>query len=155
MVRYAALNRSVFSGARWLAVLTAASWLFAAGPAASQMATQQASGWRSGAPAVQYSVRNGDSLDRIIAQHFGGAPFTVPFLREVLARMNPQALPQGARGVLLAGTVMQIPDSCQLQQMAFGDSGQCGLAGGSGGGQPGVSPQERAEIERRSWVRYP
>jgi Tfp pilus assembly protein FimV len=120
--------------------------------AASQPASGQAANWRAPASEIQYTVRNGDTLDRIISQHFAGAPFTVAFLRDALARHNPQSLPQGARGTLLAGTVMRIPDACHLRQVAFGDHGGCG-SGSSAGSS--ISAQERAEIERRSWVRYP
>ena len=68
--------------------------------------------------ARQYSVRSGDTLDRIISQQMGSSPFSIVFLRDALARLNPHALPQGARGVLLAGAVLQIPDTCMLQQVA-------------------------------------
>lgn len=106
----------------------------------------------------QYAVRSGDTLDRIISQQIGASPFSIVFLRDALARMNPQSLPQGARGTLLAGTVMQIPDACMLGQMAFGEQVGCGGVGATppSNGRPGpMSAAERMEIERRSWVRYP
>ncbi len=108
--------------------------------------------------ARQYSVRSGDTLDRIISQQMGSSPFSIVFLREALARLNPHALPQGARGVLLAGAVLQIPDACMLQQVAFGGSGGCDVPPSAGAGEPRSAPMsaaERMEIERRSWVRYP
>lgn len=106
----------------------------------------------------QYPVRNGDTLDRVIAQTLGNTPFSTPFLREVFARLNPQSLPQGPKGVLLAGTVLVVPDACTLRQMAFADSAaDCadrrGQMPSSGGGA--MTAQERAEEERRHWVRYP
>lgn len=154
MVRFTALSRAVPTCARLIATLVVVvSCATLAGPVIAQGAATQASGWRPSSSPAQYPVRSGDTLDRIIAQHFNGAPFSVVFLREALARANPQSLPQGARGTLLAGTVMQIPDGCQLRQMAFGDSAEC--AQPSGGGSPPMSAHERAEIERRSWVRYP
>ena len=105
----------------------------------------------------QYSVRSGDTLDRIISQQIGSTPYSVVFLRDALARLNPQALPQGARGTLLAGTVMQIPDACQLRQLAFGESGGCvsETSVASDAGRTPLSAADRAELERRSWVRYP
>ena len=108
--------------------------------------------------ARQYSVRSGDTLDRIISQQMGSSPFSIVFLREALARLNPHALPQGARGVLLAGAVLQIPDACMLQQVAFGGSGGCDVPPSAGAGEPRSAPMsaaERMEIARRSWVRYP
>lgn len=107
----------------------------------------------------QYTVRSGDTLDRIISQQLGATPYSTVFLREALAKMNPHALPQGARGVLLAGAVMQIPDACMLRQAAFGDAGSCGGAGNTADAANGrsapLSLAERMELERRSWVRYP
>ena len=153
MVRYTALSRAAQYCARLSATLVALACMTVAGPVIAQGTSAQSSVWRPGSSPVHYSVRSGDTLDRIIAQHFNGAPFSVVFLREALARANPQSLPQGARGTLLAGTVMQIPDGCQLRQMAFGDAAECAQPGASG--SPPISAQERAEIERRSWVRYP
>jgi len=106
----------------------------------------------------QYTVRSGDTLDRIISQQIGASPFSVVFLRDAIAQMNPQALPQGARGTLLAGVVMQIPDGCALRQIAFGEAAACGAipdTAGAGGRSAPPSAAERMEIERRSWVRYP
>lgn len=108
--------------------------------------------------ARQYSVRSGDTLDRIISQQMGSSPYSIAFLRDALARLNPHALPQGARGVLLAGAVLQIPDACMLQQVAFGGSGACAAHAEPAAGEPRSAPlsaAERMEIERRSWVRYP
>ena len=108
--------------------------------------------------ARQYSVRSGDTLDRIISQQMGSSPFSIAFLREAIARLNPHALPQGARGVLLAGAVLQIPDACMLQQVAFGGSGGCDSTPSAAAGESRPAPlsaAERMEIERRSWVRYP
>jgi len=108
--------------------------------------------------ARQYTVRSGDTLDRIISQQMGSNPFSVVFLRDALARLNPHALPQGARGVLLAGATLQIPDACALQQLAFGGTGGCDAPSVPAAGEGRTSPMstaDRMEIERRSWVRYP
>ena len=146
MVRFATLK---------LLPLAAAVFLIAnSGQAAAQAHGDGAAngGHRS------YSVRSGDTLDRIISQQIGASPFSIAFLRDALARLNPQALPQGARGTLMAGAVMQIPDACALRQMAFGDASGCahGPAGGAADGRPAaMGPAERAELERRAWVRYP
>lgn len=154
MVRNAALSRVCSGSAQWGAALLIAMALVPAAQSQTPSPQVHAQPWRPNAAAAQITVRSGDTLDRLIAQHFSGAPFSVVFMREVLARMNPQALPQGARGALLAGAVMRLPDGCQLRQMAFGEPADCAPAA-SPGSAPSPSAQERAEIERRSWVRYP
>ncbi len=153
MVCHAALKslNSRFAAVACAVALVAASVSF------ETCAQSPAAGWRPQAQSAPYAVRSGDTLDKIIAQHFSGAPFTLPFLRDAIARFNPQSLPQGARGTLLAGTVLRLPDACQLRQLAFGEPGDCGtsLNSGAAPGQAALSAHERAEIERRSWVRYP
>lgn len=132
--------------------------LLAFPPTAAISQAQTHAGGHPSHGARQYTVRSGDTLDRIISQQIGASPFSVAFLRDAIAQMNPQALPQGARGTLLAGVVMQIPDGCALRQMAFGEAAACGAmpdAAGAGGRSAPLSAAERMEIERRSWVRYP
>ncbi len=106
----------------------------------------------------QYTVRSGDTLDRIIAQTLGNTAFSAPFLRDLFARLNPHALPQGARGVLLAGAVLQVPDACMLRQAAFADTATDCIdrsAQSLPGAAAPLSAQERLERERQHWVRYP
>lgn len=132
--------------------------LLALPPTIGTSAAQTHAGGQVSHSARQYTVRSGDTLDRIISQQIGASPFSVAFLRDAIARMNPQALPQGARGTLLAGVVMQIPDGCALRQMAFGEAAACAPipdTPGVGGRSAPLSAAERMEIERRSWVRYP
>ncbi len=147
MVCLAAVSLSAFRrGTVALVVLTALL-----GSAGSADAQSQYGG-------RQYSVRSGDTLDRIISQQMGSSPFSIVFLRDALARLNPHALPQGPRGVLLAGAMLQIPDACMLQQVAFGGSGTCDMNPAATAGEPRSAPMsaaERMEIERRSWVRFP
>ena len=153
MVCFAALSPRT----RLRGVAVALTLAAVAGGAGSALAQSHGSGHATQG-ARQYSVRSGDTLDRIISQQMGSSPFSIGFLREALARLNPQALPQGARGVLLAGATLQIPDACALQQLAFGGAGGCDVpsAPSPGEGRPSpMSAADRMEMERRSWVRYP
>jgi len=119
-------------------------------PASSS--SQSAGGW-------QYMVRSGDTLDRIIAQTQAASPFSIAFLREAFAKLNPSALPRGAQGPLLAGTLLRVPDSAELRRLAFPEIEPTRpplAAGGSHSDQPSTpTAAQREEAERRSWVRYP
>jgi len=153
MVCFAALSPRT----RLRGVAIALTLAAVAGGAGSAFAQSHGSGHATQG-ARQYSVRSGDTLDRIISQQIGSSPFSIVFLREALARLNPEALPQGARGVLLAGATLQIPDACALQLLAFGGTSGCDApsAPASGEGRPSpMSAADRMEMERRSWVRYP
>lgn len=108
-----------------------------------------------------YTVRPGDTLDRIIAQTQAGSPLSLAFLREAFARINPSALPRGAQGPLIAGTLLRIPDSAELRRLAFpgpeaqGRNTNPDHASGGSGAQASLLQAQREELERRGWVRYP
>jgi len=104
-------------------------------------------------------VRSGDTLDRIIAQTQAASPFSIAFLREAFARLNPAALPRGPQGPLLAGTLLRVPDSAELRRLAFPELEPSRATSVSGGPHPdhssALTAAQREEAERRSWVRYP
>jgi Tfp pilus assembly protein FimV len=127
-------------------------------PAAAQAGAQvaipagQQGGW-------QYMVRSGDTLDRIIAQTQAASPFALAFLREAFAKLNPAALPRGAKGPLLAGTLLRIPTSAELRQLAFPElesGGSTSLASSAAPGHAApMSAAQRQEFEQRHWIRFP
>ncbi len=112
-------------------------------------------------PGTSYTVRSGDTLDRIIAQSQPSSPLSLAFLRDAFARLNPAALPRGPQGPLMAGAVLRIPDAVDLRRLAFPDldASSRHLTDGSSAAPSGVAvpltAAQREEIERRSWVRYP
>lgn len=126
----------------------------------------QASGVQAQQPAAQagssYTVRSGDTLDRIIAQSHASSPLSLAFLRDAFARLNPSAFPKGPQGPLMAGAVLRIPDAADLRRLAFPDldpSAARSPADGATAAAPSapapLTAAQREEIERRSWVRYP
>lgn len=143
---------------RWLVWLTAAAALTACALSFSLTAYAQQASNPTAAPMAQpgqtYTVRSGDTLDRIISESLGQTPFNQTFLREAFAQLNPRALPQGPRGPLVAGASLRIPDAAALRRLAFpgeapdtrASAQSAAPVGDSGGYVPDV---------RQSWIRYP
>jgi Tfp pilus assembly protein FimV len=106
-----------------------------------------------------YMVRSGDTLDRIIAQTQAASPFSLAFLRDAFAKINPVALPRGPQGPLIAGTLLRVPDSAELRRIAFPEHEPRPVSPAQVSADPAHSTSltaaQRDEIERRSWVRYP
>ena len=106
----------------------------------------------------QYMVRSGDTLDKIIAQTQAASPFSLAFLRDAFAKLNPSALPRGPQGPLIAGSLLRVPDSAELRRIAFPEleSAQPTSAQAPQPAHPpSLTAAQRDEIERRSWVRFP
>jgi Tfp pilus assembly protein FimV len=104
-------------------------------------------------PGQTYTVRAGDTLDRIISESLGQTPFNQNFLREAFAQMNPKALPQGPRGPLMAGATLRIPDAAGLRRLAFP-----GEAADTPAAKPAVAASDAAgyvPAAHQSWIRYP
>lgn len=107
-----------------------------------------------------YMVRSGDTLDRIIAQTQAASPFSLTFLRDAFARMNPAALPKGPRGPLLAGSLLVVPDAAALRRIAFPELEQPRYAPATTPGptartEPALSAERQQELEQRNWIRFP
>ena len=125
----------------------------AAGMTAMSAVKPVSGGWH-------YMVRSGDTLDRIIAQTQAASPFSIAFLRDAFARVNPTALPKGPKGPLIAGTLLRIPDSAELRRIAFPEL-ETPVAPDKAVSEVGVgaatawSSAQREELERRAWIRFP
>ena len=129
--------------------LTLAEPAFAADPtpaggnAAAQAATSP------GAAPVKYTVREGDTLDKIIRLHMGNSPLRIEILRDAVVKQNPHAFVKGSTKVLLANAVITVPNHNELLQKQLGSA--LPLADPA---LPGTSTS-MVEDRRKSWVRYP
>lgn len=118
-----------------------ALWAASAPPSALPAASTEAEA------STAYTVRRGDSLERIAQQHYPDSPVQVSAIVRELRALNATALGEApARKRLKAGLVLQLPRHEQLVKRVLA---------------PYVVQEEaeRAqalqEQERRRWVRYP
>ena len=127
--------------------LTLAEPAFAADPtpaggnAAAQAATSPG--------AVKYTVREGDTLDKIIRLHMGNSPLRIELLRDAVVKQNPHAFVKGSTKVLLAHAVITVPNHTELLQKQLGSA--MPLADPT----PPAASTSMAEDRRKTWVRYP
>jgi len=98
-----------------------------------------------------YTVKAGDTLDKVMRQQFSGSPLRTDILREALISQNPGAFTKGSPKMLLTGAVLQLPDQEALMRKHFQPASV-----------PAASPvvadhsvAERSAATRRNWVRYP
>jgi len=115
----------------------------AGGNAAAQAATSP------GAAPVKYTVREGDTLDKIIRLHMGNSPLRIEILRDAVVKQNPHAFVKGSTKVLLANAVITVPNHSELLQKQLGSALPV-----ADPAPPGTSTS-MAEDRRKSWVRYP
>jgi len=145
---------SLTSLSRVFAALSVA--IFALGIPEMSQAQQQAPSARSGQvaqPGQTYTVRPGDTLDRIISESLGQTPFNQNFLREAFAQLNPKALPQGPRGPLMAGATLRIPDAAGLRRLAF--PGEASDTRAVAPVKPAGDTGDYVPDVRQSWIRFP
>ena len=127
--------------------LTLAEPAFAADPtpaggnAAAQAATSPG--------AVKYTVREGDTLDKIIRLHMGNSPLRIELLRDAVVKQNPHAFVKGSTKVLLAHAVITVPNHTELLQKQLGSA--MPLADPT----PPAASNSMLEDRRKTWVRYP
>ena len=127
--------------------LTLAEPAFAADPtpaggnAAAQAATSPG--------AVKYTVREGDTLDKIIRLHMGNSPLRIELLRDAVVKQNPHAFVKGSTKVLLAHAVITVPNHTELLQKQLGSA--MPLADPT----PPAASTSMLEDRRKTWVRYP
>ncbi len=99
--------------------------------------------------AVKYTVREGDTLDKIIRLHMGNSPLRIELLRDAVVKLNPHAFVKGSTKVLLAHAVITVPNHNELLQK------QLGSAMPVADPTPPAASTSMAEDRRKSWVRYP
>jgi Tfp pilus assembly protein FimV len=99
-----------------------------------------------------YTVKPGDTLDKVIRQQMAGSPLRTDILRDALITQNPGAFAKGSPKILLSGAVLQLPDQEALMRkhLSASTSGAAApVAAAEGAGA------DRALATRRHWVRYP
>jgi len=141
------LNRASLGWALLACALTLAEPAFAADPSpAGGSAAAQAA---ASPGAVKYTVREGDTLDKIIRLHMGNSPLRIELLRDAVVKQNPHAFVKGSSKVLLANAVITVPNHNELLQK------QLGSAMPVADPTPPAASTSMAEDRRKTWVRYP
>ena len=138
------LSRASLGWALLACALTVAEPAWSADP--SPMAQSASS---SGAAATKYTVREGDTLDKIIRLHMGNSPLRIEILRDAVVKQNPHAFVKGSTKVLLANAVITLPNHTELLQM------QLGSVLPKAEPAPATTHTSMAEDRRKTWVRYP
>ena len=143
------LNRASLGWALLACALTMAEPAFAADPtpAGGSAAAQAASS--PGAGPLKYTVRDGDTLDKVIRLHMGNSPLRIELLRDAVVKQNPHAFVKGSTKVLLANAVITVPNHTELLQK------QLGAALPVTEPTPPAASTSMAEDRRKTWVRYP
>jgi Tfp pilus assembly protein FimV len=144
------LIRASLGWALWAGALTLAGPAFSAepSPAGGSAAAQAAS--KSGAAAVKYTVREGDTLDKVIRLHMGNSPLRIEILRDAVVKQNPHAFVKGSTKVLLANAVITVPNHTELLQMQLGSALPKAEAA-----PPATTNTSMVDDRRKTWVRYP
>ena len=114
-------------------------------PAGGSAAAQAA----SSAGTVKYTVREGDTLDKIIRLHMGNSPLRIELLRDAVVKQNPHAFVKGSTKVLLAHAVITVPNHNELLQKQLGSAMPVAEP------TPPAASTSMAEDRRKTWVRYP
>ena len=145
------LIRASLGWALWAGALTLAGPAFSAEPppAGGSAAAQAAS--KSGAAAVKYTVREGDTLDKVIRLHMGNSPLRIEILRDAVVKQNPHAFVKGSTKVLLANAVITVPNHTELLQMQLGSA----LPKAEAAPAPATTNTSMVDDRRKTWVRYP
>ncbi len=99
---------------------------------------------------VKYTVREGDTLDKVIRMHMGNSPLRIEILREAVIQLNPQAFAKGANKFLLANAVLTLPNHSELVQKQL-----AAVLPPVEAAAPAPSTSSYTEDRRKSWVRYP
>ena len=141
------LSRASLGWALLACALTLAEPAFAADPSpAGGSAAAQAA---ASPGAVKYTVREGDTLDKIIRLHMGNSPLRIELLRDAVVKQNPHAFVKGSTKVLLAHAVITLPNHNELLQKQLGSAMPVAEP------TPPAASTSMAEDRRKTWVRYP
>ena len=131
------------------AALTVVEPIFAAEPAPAGGSAALPAATGAGTAPVKYTVREGDTLDKIIRLHMGNSPLRIEILRDAVVKQNPHAFVKGSTKVLLANAVITVPNPTELLQM------QLGQALPKAEAAPASTSTSMVEDRRKTWVRYP
>ncbi|NBY05003.1 MAG: hypothetical protein EBQ82_06345 [Betaproteobacteria bacterium] len=126
-------------------VLTTPHFTFAAEPSTAAVSPAAV----ASAPA-KYTVREGDTLDKVIRMHMGNSPLRIEILREAVIQQNPQAFAKGSNKYLLANAVLTLPNHSELVQKQL-----AAVLPPAEPATPAASNSHYTEDRRKSWVRYP
>jgi Tfp pilus assembly protein FimV len=142
------LIRASLGWALWAGALTLAGPAFSADPtpAGGNAAAKAAA---SPGP-VKYTVREGDTLDKVIRLHMGNSPLRIEILRDAVVKQNPHAFVKGSTKVLLANAVITVPNHTELLQMQLGSALPKAEAA-----PPATTSTSMVDDRRKTWVRYP
>lgn len=104
--------------------------------------------WSGASAAAEqtYVVKSGETLDQVIKKTMGDSPLRIEVLRRAFTQQNPQAFTKTSPRVLMAGSVLTIPDGEVLLKMQ-----------GSNKSTPGAQDHSGSDMmnERKNWVRFP
>ena len=120
------------------------------------------------------TVREGETLDRIIRRTMGNTPFKDNLLQAAFVEVNPRAYPNGSIQRLPPGTVIHVPSAADLRRhllRALGAERAAALAAAPAARAPSPSaghtataaarpasasaPPAPARPDHRGWVRFP
>jgi len=111
--------------------------------------------------AKTYDVVSGDTLDKVIRATMADSPLKIELLRTAFIQQNPQAFTKTPPRVLMAGSILTIPDHDNLVAMYL-KSGKSATAknattsnNNSGPGAGGYATTDLNMNERKNWVRFP
>ena len=134
-----------------LAALAAPSVVLAAEPSnAGVPAPAALAAPAPAAAATKYTVREGDTLDKVIRLHMGNSPLRIEILREAVMQQNPQAFAKGSNKFLLANAVLTLPNHHELVQKQL-----AAVLPPAEPAPPAATTSSYTEDRRKSWVRYP
>lgn len=93
-----------------------------------------------------YTVKRGETLDKIIQKTMADSPLRIELLRKAFIELNPQAFPGGQASRMRADQLLQVPDALQLLRAVAMPLQEVTEASHAAP----VSAQEQ-----RRWVRFP
>ena len=92
-----------------------------------------------------YTVKPGDTLDKIVRTQMADSPLRADLLKEALVSQNPGAFTKGSTKTLMTGASLQLPNQEAILRKHLGNAPL-----------PSESTAASdASQARRHWVRYP